>query len=92
MAINKTIKDNNGVTVEYHRVSKITSIINCVTIIEITSYISNDDRLIDKANPSFNNVYKSGIFYDMSYDPEFTVIKAYEYIKGLPEFEGAVDV
>lgn len=92
MAIKKEIKDNRGVTVSYHRVAKITSIVNYASMIEVSSYISKEDRELEQGNPSFSNVYNSTIYYDIPYTDNLSVKGAYDYIKSLPEFEGAEDV
>lgn len=92
MGLKKDIEDSNGIMVSYHRVVRLQSIINHSSLIEIASYVSQQKRNMEKGNPSFSNVYSVGTYYSIPYDPELNVVKAYEYIKSLPEFEGAEDI
>lgn len=92
MAIKKDIELDNGVVTNYHRISRIASFINVDSSICVASYLSKQKRLLEKGNPSFTNVFIDERTYFLPYDPELNVVKAYEYIKSLPEFEGAEDV
>ena len=92
MAIKKNIELNNGITLTYHRIVRIQSIINYDSMIEVQSYMSKQNRLREKGNPSNVDIYTEASYYHIPYDPELNVTKAYEYIKSLPEFEGAEDV
>ena len=92
MAIKKDVELANGVVLTYHRVVRIQSIVNHSSLIEVQSYISKQKRLLEKATNYSSNVYIEATYYNIPYDPELNVVKAYEYIKSLPEFEGAEDV
>lgn len=92
MAIKKNIELDNGITLTYHRIVRIQSIINFDSMIEVQSYMSKQNRLREKGNPSNVDIYTEASYYHIPYDPELNVTKAYEYIKSLPEFEGAEDV
>ena len=92
MAIKKDIELNNGITLSYHRVVRIESIINYSSMIEVQSYMDKIRRLREKANPTDVDEYIEAKYYNIPYDPELNVVKAYEYIKSLPEFEGAEDI
>lgn len=92
MAIKKNIELDNGITLTYHRVVRIQSIINYGNMIEVQSYMSQQNRLREKGNPSHVDIYTEAFYYNIPYDPELNVTKAYEYIKSLPEFEGAEDI
>lgn len=92
MAIKKDIELDNGIVTTYHRVSRISSFINYDCSIDVASYLSKEKRLLQKANPSFSNVFVDERTYFLPYDSEFNITKAYEYIKSLPEFEGAEDI
>lgn len=92
MAIKKDVELTNGVVLTYHRVVRIQSIVNHSSLIEVQSYISKQKRLLEKATNYSSDVYIEATYYNIPYDPELNVIKAYEYIKSLPEFEGAEDI
>lgn len=92
MAIKKNIELDNGITLTYHRIVRIQSIINYDSMIELQSYMSQQNRLREKGNPSNVDIYTEASYYNIPYDPELNVTKAYEYIKSLPEFEGAEDI
>lgn len=97
MAIEKPIILDNGVTLTYFRVTSLTVIVNVQSIIELTGYTSAGKRseeqesIVDpEANPA--NVFVDTRFITVDYDPFMSVAKAYEYVKSLPEFQGAEDV
>ena len=48
-----------------------------------------NSELIDTSN--YIPVYCEGLFFGTPYDQFMTIDDAYEYLKTLPEFEGAVD-
>lgn len=48
MALNKLIELENGVTLNYHRVTSVNSITNISTNIEVSSYVSEAKRLEEK--------------------------------------------
>ena len=76
--------------------------VNQQNTILLYSYLSEDGRQVEKdyAAGKYNDM-DSGLvpfpYYDAQYlhpdyDGTMTVEKAYEYLKSLPEFEGAEDV
>lgn len=102
MALKKQITADNGITLEYHRVAMVKIDTNQQNTILIHSYLSEAGRQVEKdyAAGLYNNVeegmmkfpYVEAEYLNMDYDGEMTVVKAYEYLKTLPRFEGAEDV
>lgn len=102
MALKKKITAQNGIATEYHRIAMISIEVNQQNTILLYSYLSEDGRQVEKDYAA--GKYKdmdSGLvpfpYYDAqylhpAYDETMTIEKAYEYLKSLPEFEGAEDV
>lgn len=91
MALYKEIKQEDGVVTTYHRVLFIQIMTNHHNSIAVESYIDNDARMAEK-ELILEQPYKRSITYEMGYDEEMTIERAYEYLKTLPEFEGAIDI
>lgn len=102
MALKKKITAQNGIVTEYHRIAMTSVEVNQQNTILLYSYLSEDGRQVEKdyAAGKYNDV-DSGLvpfpYYDAQYlhpdyDGTMTIEKAYEYLKSLPEFEGAEDV
>ena len=102
MALKKTVTAKNGIVTEYHRIAMISVEVNQQNTILLYSYLSEDGRQIEKdyAEGKYKDI-DSGFFllryYDEhylhpDYDGTMTIEKAYEWLKTLPEFEGAEDV
>ena len=94
MALSKAITLENGITVNYHRVVSINNITNQSSIIEVASYTSEEKRLEEKSKLLNNEpmkVYIRSKYYLKSYNKNLNVDSAYEYIKTLDEFTGAID-
>lgn len=91
MALYKEIKQDDGVVTNYHRILFVQITINKHISIAVLSYVDNDSRDAEKdlviARPYLKNVT-----YEIAYDPSITIERAYDYLKTLPEFEGATDV
>ena len=102
MAIKKTIKMENGIVTEYHRVGLLSVDVNQRNTLLVYSYLSEDGRQAEKdyANGKYKNVdmglaplpYYEAEYINAPYDGEMTIEKAYEYLKTLPKFDGAEDV
>lgn len=90
MALNKVIKQDDGVVTNYHRILYITITTNRQNSIAVASYVDTDSREYEKTG-EFAQPYKQGVTYELAYDPSMTIEKAYEYLKTLPMFEGATD-
>lgn len=91
MALYKPIKQDDGVITNYHRIlySQITT--NKQNSIAVISYIDNEARDNEKEN-IIAKPYSKAITYETEYDETMTIEKAYNYLKTLPEFEGATDI
>jgi hypothetical protein len=90
MALYKEIEQDDGVMTTYHRIRSMSFVINDTISITIVSYINNRSRV----NVSVGDFapYIRGMTYMLPYDETMTITKAYEYLKTLPEFEGAEDI
>lgn len=95
MALSKRVGLGNGVVVNYHRVADLHIITNQQNIVEVASYTSRakrDEEIAAVAAGEPMNVYIESRFVEAPYDQHMTVDSAYEWLKALPEFEGAADV
>lgn len=89
MALLKEIVQDNGVVTNYHRILYTQSMINSHNSIAVVSYIDQKGR--EREN-SENEPYKVAITFEKGYQENMTIEEAYEFLKTLPEFEGAEDV
>ena len=89
MALLKTIKQEDGVTTSYHRVSFVYSRINHHISIGVLSYIDADSRLTEKNG---GNPYKSTITYEKPYEENMEIEDVYAYLKTLEAFKDAEDI
>lgn len=98
MALLKKVTMANGLPLEYHRIAMIKNEINQQTTILVHSYLNAEGRQYEKdyANgliegaPTFP--YVDARYYNIEYDPEMTVVLAYEWLKdNIPEFKNAED-
>lgn len=95
MALLKPIKLENGITVTYHRVTHVLNVTNQEITIGINSYIDQEGRESEQQAYAMNErqmAYVEGLSVILPYREEFGIVDAYEYLKTLPEFEGAQDV
>ena len=95
MAIAKAMELENGVTVRYHRVVSITTVVNLQTTIEVRSYTTEGKRAEEKAASSggeFASVYTRSRYHVVPYDGVMTVEGAYAAVKAMLEYVGATDV
>lgn len=102
MAIKKVVTAPNGIVTEYHRIAMVKIDTNQQNTILVHSYLSDAGRQVEKDYASglysdleegmMNWPYVDARYIDCDYDGEMTVPKAYEYLKALSEFEGAIDV
>lgn len=89
MALLKPITQRDGVVTNYHRILLMQSVINSHTSISVLSYINEEGR---QNEDSEDPPYKSAITYETDYVENMTIENAYNYLKSLPEFEGAEDI
>ena len=89
MALLKNITQEDGVTTSYHRILLLQSVINHHISIGVLSYIDEEGRHREGTETP---PYKAAITYDTDYVENMTIESAYNYLKSLPEFEGAEDI
>lgn len=95
MALNKKIELDSGVVVNYHRVVSVNKITNIQNIIEVASYTSEAKRDEEReavATGNTFNVFIETTYLNAPYNQSMNIRNAYDYLKTLPEFEGAEDV
>ena len=97
MALKKDITLNNGIVLNYHRVVSVNNITNQTSIIEVASYVNEEQRNKEKEwyetkSQNDMNVFIETEFYSKEYDKNLNVDNAYDYLKTLDEFEGSEDV
>lgn len=90
MALKKAIRQPDGVTTNYHRIAFIQITTNQQNSIAVFSYVDEDSRR-SNADPE-SRPYCVSTTYETGYSPNMTVELAYEFLKTLPEFEGATDI
>lgn len=90
MALYKEIKQSDGVITKYHRILFIQTTINRQNSIAVLSYVDDESRDAEKENV-MAQPYQKSVTYETAYDPSMTIATAYEYLKTLPLFQGAVD-
>lgn len=91
MALQKAITQSNGVITNYHRIVYVTMTINSRNSIAVISYIDESFR-DDEKEHVLAEPYREAKTYETNYDGSMTIERAYEYLKTLPEFEGAIDI
>lgn len=102
MAIKKQVTAVNGIVTEYHRIAMVKIDTNQQNTILVHSYLSEAGRQVEKdyAAGLYNDLeegfmnwpYVDAQYLNCEYDGEMTITKAYEWLKTLPEFEGAENV
>lgn len=91
MALYKEIKQADGVTTKYHRILFLTQTTNRQNSIAVLSYVDNESRDAEKEN-YMSQPYQRSTTYETKYDPNMTIESAYEYLKTLPQFDGAENI
>lgn len=91
MALYKSVRQADGVTTNYHRILFCQITTNRQNSIAVLSYVDGAAREAEVAE-TIAQPYSKSITYETDYDEGMTIEKAYEYLKTLPEFEGAEDV
>ena len=91
MALQKDIRQEDGVVTKYHRILFLQLFTNHHNSIAVVSYV--DDIARDEEKEAIlSQPYQRAVTYETAYDETMTVESAYEYLKTLPQFEGAIDV
>ena len=102
MAIKKQITADNGIVTEYHRIAMVKIDTNQQNTILVHSYLSETGRQIEKdyAAGLYRDLeegmmkwpYVDAQYINCDYDGSMTIEKAYEWLKTLPEFQGAENI
>ena len=102
MAIKIKVTADNGVVTEYHRVALLSIDVHNQNTILVHSYLNRDGRQVelDYAAGLYQDLeagmmkfpYVDAQYIHIPYDENMTVVRAYEYLKTLPQFIGAEDV
>lgn len=90
MALEKAIKQPDGVVTNYHRILFLQTTVNRQNSIAVLSYVDTASRADEMATPSMQP-YRRSKSYETEYDETMTIESAYEFLKTLPDFEGAID-
>ena len=91
MALYKDIRQEDGVTTNYHRILFVMHTTNHHNSIAVLSYTDETARN-DEKNGVVAQPYQKSITYETAYDSKMTVETAYDFLKTLPEFEGAENI
>lgn len=89
MALQKDVKQHDGITTNYHRICNIQSKINSTIFIDVLSYVNKESR--DTETEYYHPYFKEKR-YTTKYKENMTIEEAYAYLKTLPEFEDSTDV
>lgn len=97
MALQKNITLDNGIVLTYHRVVSVNNITNQKSVIEVASYINQEQRNKEKEwyksdSKDSMNVYIYANYCEKEYDKNLNVDNAYEYLKTLEVFKDAEDI
>ena len=88
MALYKSIKQDDGVTTNYHRILYLHITTNRQNSIAVLSYVDDGSREEEKEN-ILSQPYQKSVTYETAYDPTMNISTAYDWLKTLPQFEGA---
>lgn len=91
MALLKEIKNIDGIPTKYHRILFLMQTVNKQNSIAVISYFDEQSRN-DEKSKVIDAPYQTSTTYEVPYDPNMTIESAYEYLKTLPQFEGAKDI
>lgn len=97
MALKKDITLDNSIVVNYHRIVSVNNIVNERSVIEVASYLNEEQRNREKEWYETNsqtdiNIFIQTMFYQKEYDENLNVVNAYEYLKTLEEFTDAENI
>lgn len=88
MALLKPIKQDDGVTTNYHRILFVQLTTNRQNSIAVLSYVNAEER--EKESIAFQPYCRSKT-YETAYDTAMTIEGAYDFLKSQADFEGAKD-
>ena len=95
MALKKEIELSNGIVLKYHRIVSINKITNNSIIIEVGSYISEQQRQKEIEYYASNEVDKKmdvfikTTYVSKDYDEQENIEECYDFLKTTEEFKGA---
>lgn len=101
MGLKKQITLNNGIVVNYHRIISLNKITNQYNVIELGSYLSQEARQEEQNKLETGletqeavpmNIFIESNYLTIPYDEQMTIEQAYDYLKNLDDFKGAIDV
>jgi hypothetical protein len=96
MALQKAIKQNNGVVLNYHRIGDIRNVVHDKTYIDVISYVDEEEREKEQNQPKYSpygqEVYKVQSNESVEYNDTLTITEAYNYLKTTDKYSGATDV
>ena len=92
MALYKEIRQLDGVVTKYHRVAFVQITTNRQNSIAVFSYVDEEGRAMENGEVEAIHPYVQSVTYETDYDPNMTIENAYEYLKTLPQFDGAEDI
>ena len=95
MALKKEIELENGIVINYHRITSINKVTNNVTVVEVSGYMSEDKRqeeLEAIKNGTEMNVFVHTMFFNKEYVENETIKDLYSYLKTTDVFKNAEDV
>lgn len=100
MALKKNIELDNGIILNYHRITSINKITNNMTLIEISSYINEKKRQeeVDAIKQGQEtgeavsmNVFIETTYMNKEYIEDETIKDLYDYLKTTEKFKDAED-
>ena len=89
MALYKEIRQNDGVRTTYHRIMFLQQTVNRQNSIAVLSYTDEEARKFEQDGEY--RPYRHSVTYEVDYNPNMTVMDAYEYLKTLDVFAGATN-
>jgi hypothetical protein len=98
MALKKEIELDNGIILNYHRITSINKITNNCNIVEISSYTSEKQREKEieyyksEDEDKTMNVFIDTTYVNMEYNENITIEEIYKYLKTLDKFKDAEDI
>ncbi|MBQ8503357.1 MAG: hypothetical protein IJ491_03665 [Clostridia bacterium] len=91
MALSKPIRQDDGVTTNYHRILFVQLTTNKQNSIAVLSYVDETARDKEQQTGEFKPYCRSKT-YETAYDAAMSTESAYEFLKSHKDFEGATDI
>ena len=94
MALFKTIEQDNGVILNYHRIVSINKITNRNVVVEIAGYTSKekrDEEIRKQFSGQEYNIYIDTTYMSVDYDETSTIKDWYDYLKTTDKYKDAQD-